>query len=145
MFENIFKFKYFFSWFLCVFVDFTIYQSYFWLLLSIKAITNCNVEVKTCLEILFLLIPVVCKWSYSQYIIWPVILKFLRPLNNFEYGTMSFVFLKLKLYVMLVELLASCRKCVLSFVNLLSANPTKWSNTLKWMCLTILWNWHLKG
>ena len=40
-------------------------------------------------------------------------------------------------------------------VNPLSADPTKWSNTLKqfvgnsqqivWMCLTILWNWRLKG
>ena len=41
-------------------------------------------------------------------------------------------------------------------VNLLSANPTKWSNTLKqfvgnswrrvvWMCLTILPGWSLKG
>ena len=40
-------------------------------------------------------------------------------------------------------------------VNPLSANPTKWSNTLKqfvgktwrivWVCSTILWCWHLKG
>ena len=39
--------------------------------------------------------------------------------------------------------------------NLLSANPTKWSNILKqfvgkrrrifWVCLTILWGWRLKG
>ena len=39
--------------------------------------------------------------------------------------------------------------------NLLSANPSKCSNTLKqfvgnsrqivWVCLTILWGWHLKG
>ena len=32
--------------------------------------------------------------------------------------------------------------------NTLSANPTKWSNTLKrivWMCLTILRGWHFKG
>ena len=37
----------------------------------------------------------------------------------------------------------------------LSANPLKWSNTLKqfvgnnrrvvWVCLTIMWGWHLKG
>ena len=44
----------------------------------------------------------------------------------------------------------------LSIFNLLSANPTKWSSTLKqfvgccrrivWMCLTILWGWRrLKG
>ena len=41
------------------------------------------------------------------------------------------------------------------FINTLSANPTKWSNTLKqfvgcfrqivWVCLTILWVWCLKG
>ena len=40
-------------------------------------------------------------------------------------------------------------------LNPLSANPTKWSNTLKefvrkswriiWVCLTILWGWRLKG
>ena len=40
-------------------------------------------------------------------------------------------------------------------INPLSANPTNWSNTLKqlvgccwrtvWVCLTILWDWHLKG
>ena len=40
-------------------------------------------------------------------------------------------------------------------VNLLSANFTKWSNTLKqflrccrrivWLCLTILWDWRFKG
>ena len=40
-------------------------------------------------------------------------------------------------------------------LNLLSANSTKWSNTLKqfvahsqrivWACLTILWSWRLKG
>ena len=39
--------------------------------------------------------------------------------------------------------------------NTLSAKPTKWSNTLKqfvgrirrmvWVCLTILWDWRLKG
>ena len=39
-------------------------------------------------------------------------------------------------------------------VNPLSANSTKWSNTLKqyvgnmlhivWVCLTVLWGWHLK-
>ena len=39
--------------------------------------------------------------------------------------------------------------------NLLSANPTEWSNTLKqffgrsrrivWVCLTIIWGWRLKG
>ena len=35
-------------------------------------------------------------------------------------------------------------------INSLSANPTKWSNTFKqfrrivWVCLTILWGWHLK-
>ena len=43
----------------------------------------------------------------------------------------------------------------ISFFNTLSANPTKWSNTLKqfvsfcrrivWMCLTILQGWRLKG
>ena len=45
----------------------------------------------------------------------------------------------------------------LPFLNPLSANPTKWSNTLKqfvdelvywqivWVCLTILWDRHLKG
>ena len=42
-----------------------------------------------------------------------------------------------------------------SFFNPLRANPTKWSDTLKqfvgnsgqivWVCLTILWKWHLKG
>ena len=40
------------------------------------------------------------------------------------------------------------------YLNPLSGNPTKWSNTLNlseicqrilWVCLTILWNWHLKG
>ena len=41
------------------------------------------------------------------------------------------------------------------FLNSLSANPTKWSSTLKqfvgnsrrivWVCLTILWGWRLKG
>ena len=32
-------------------------------------------------------------------------------------------------------------------VNILSANPKKWSNTLKqvWVCLAILWSWCLKG
>ena len=40
-------------------------------------------------------------------------------------------------------------------INPLNANPTKWSNKLKqfvgnsrlivWVCLTILWGWHLKG
>ena len=40
-------------------------------------------------------------------------------------------------------------------IHSLSANPTKWSNTLKqffgnirgivWLYLTILWGWHLKG
>ena len=40
-------------------------------------------------------------------------------------------------------------------INPLSANPTKWSNTLKiivsccqlivWVCLTILWGWYVKG
>ena len=36
-------------------------------------------------------------------------------------------------------------------INPLSANPTKWSNTqtirrqIAWVCLTILWNWRLKG
>ena len=40
-------------------------------------------------------------------------------------------------------------------LTIISANPTKWSNTLTqvagfcwrfvWMCLTILWDWHLKG
>ena len=40
-------------------------------------------------------------------------------------------------------------------LNPLSANPTKWSSTIKqfvgfcrriiWVCLTILWGWHLKG
>ena len=40
-------------------------------------------------------------------------------------------------------------------INSLSASPTKWSNTHKqfvgkgrqivWVCLTILWSWHLKG
>ena len=40
-------------------------------------------------------------------------------------------------------------------LNLLKANPTKWSNTLKqfvgccrrivWVCLSILWGWRLKG
>ena len=43
----------------------------------------------------------------------------------------------------------------LRFFNPLRANPTKWSNTLKqfvgnsrqiaWVCLTILWDWRLKG
>ena len=35
-----------------------------------------------------------------------------------------------------------------SVLNPLSANPTEWPNTLKqivWVCLTILWNWRLKG
>ena len=41
------------------------------------------------------------------------------------------------------------------FINPLSTNTTKWSNTLKlfvgnggwimWVCLTILWGWHWKG
>ena len=41
------------------------------------------------------------------------------------------------------------------YFDLLSANPTKWSNTLKqfisnslrivWVCLTILLGWRLKG
>ena len=41
------------------------------------------------------------------------------------------------------------------FINLLSTNFTKWSNTLKqfvgcyrqivWVCLTILWDWRFKG
>ena len=45
--------------------------------------------------------------------------------------------------------------CFLIIINPLSANPTKWSNTLKqfvgesrwivWVCLTILWGWRLKG
>ena len=41
-------------------------------------------------------------------------------------------------------------KTLVSF-NPLSANPTKWPNTLKqfvgnvWVCLTILWGWCLKG
>ena len=40
-------------------------------------------------------------------------------------------------------------------INPLNANPIKWSNKLKqfvgnsrlivWVCLTILWGWHLKG
>ena len=40
-------------------------------------------------------------------------------------------------------------------INPLNTNPTKWSNKLKqfvgnsrlivWVCLTILWGWHLKG
>ena len=44
---------------------------------------------------------------------------------------------------------------MLPFLNPLSANPTKWSNTLKqvvgsclrivWVCLTFLWGCHLKG
>ena len=46
------------------------------------------------------------------------------------------------------------KNCI--FVNPLSANPTKWSNTLKqfvgpcfcrlifWVCLTILWGWDWK-
>ena len=47
----------------------------------------------------------------------------------------------------------------LRHLNPLSANPTKWSNTLKqfvgnsrrivrrivWACLTVLWNWRLNG
>ena len=34
------------------------------------------------------------------------------------------------------------------YLNPLSANPTKWSKTLKQfvcLCLTILWGWRLKG
>ena len=44
---------------------------------------------------------------------------------------------------------------ILSQFNPLSANPTKWSNTLQqfvgnsgrivWVCLPILWSWRLKG
>ena len=44
---------------------------------------------------------------------------------------------------------------VYNFTVPLSANPTKWSNTLKqflsnsrrivWVCLTILWGWRFKG
>ena len=33
-------------------------------------------------------------------------------------------------------------------INPLSANPTKWSNAFKqivWKCLTIMWDWRLKG
>ena len=44
------------------------------------------------------------------------------------------------------------RPClVLLKINPLSANITKWSNTLRQfrrivgVCLTILWDWHLKG
>ena len=47
------------------------------------------------------------------------------------------------------------KMCFTSYLNLLSANCTKWSNTLKqfvgklpanwWVCLTILWDWHFKG
>ena len=44
---------------------------------------------------------------------------------------------------------------IVSDINPLSANPTKWTNTLKqfvgccprivWVCLTILWDWRLKS
>ena len=47
------------------------------------------------------------------------------------------------------------KKWYLTYVISLSANPTKWSKTLKefvgnsrrivWVCLTILWDWRLRG
>ena len=40
----------------------------------------------------------------------------------------------------------SLSKCN-AFLNLLTANPTKWSNgrRIVWVCLTILWGWCLKN
>ena len=53
------------------------------------------------------------------------------------------------------QLYSEMKYYIEDLLNTLSVNPTKWSNTRKefvgnsrqivWVCLTILWGWHLKG
>ena len=70
--------------------------------------------------------------------------------KNFEYGH----FLR-SVYIVQISFKETLVTLIFLSIHSLSANPTKWSNTLKqffgnirgivWLYLTILWGWHLKG
>ena len=80
---------------------------------------------------------VILAWCHCLFVIWaPHLLIFCPVLQAYRRN-------------------CECYRNSYLFINPLSANPTKWSNTLKqfvgccrrivWVCLTILWDWLLRG